>query len=129
MPEDFGLYSSNILYFIIAVYSFLRKGSGEGSFEPFSLVSSATMHGNGSKLHQGRLKLNVRKHVFVKKVVKHWNRLSESVFDAPSLSLFKRHLDDTFINMLELSDSPGVVRLLDQVILLGPFQLQYSIHF
>lgn len=89
MLEDFGLYSSNILSLIVAVYSFLRKGSGEGSFELFSLVSSARMHGNCSKLHQGKFKLGVRKHFFMKKVVKHWDSLSEKVFDAPSLSVFE----------------------------------------
>lgn len=52
MLKDFGLYCSNVLSLIIAVYSFLKKGNGEGSFELFSVVSSARMHGNGSKLHQ-----------------------------------------------------------------------------
>lgn len=58
------------------------------------------MHGNCSKLHQGKFKLGVRKHFFMKKVVKHWNSLSEKVFDALSLSVFKRHLDNAVINML-----------------------------
>jgi len=55
---------------LIALYSFLRRGSGEGGAELFYLVCSARMHGNGSKLHQGRFRLDTRKHLFTKGVVK-----------------------------------------------------------
>ncbi|KAK4823865.1 hypothetical protein QYF61_007621 [Mycteria americana] len=52
---------------LIALYSFLRRGSGEGGADLFSLVSSDRMHGNGSKLHQGRFRLDIRKHFFTEK--------------------------------------------------------------
>jgi len=52
-------------------------------------------YGNGSKLCQGRF----RKHLSTESVVKHWNRLPSEVVDAPNLSVFERHLDDT-LNML-----------------------------
>ncbi|KAK4829373.1 hypothetical protein QYF61_003496 [Mycteria americana] len=85
---------------LIALSSFLRRGSGEGAADLFSLVSSDRTLGNGSKLRQGRFRLDIRKHLFTDRVVKHWNRLPGEVVDAPSLSVFKRHLDNALNNML-----------------------------
>ncbi|KAK4831116.1 hypothetical protein QYF61_015419 [Mycteria americana] len=77
-----------------------EEGKWRGDADLFSLVSSHRMHGNGSKLHQGRFRLDIRKHFCTKRVVKHWNRLPREVVDAPSLSVFKRHLDNAVNNML-----------------------------
>jgi len=76
---------------VIAPYSFLRRGRGEGGADLFSLVSSDKAHWNGSKLCHGRFRLDVRKHFFTKRVVKPWNRLAREVADAPSLSVLKGH--------------------------------------
>ncbi|KAK4818224.1 hypothetical protein QYF61_008714 [Mycteria americana] len=84
---------------LVALYSFLRRGSGEGSADFFSLVPSDRTHGNGSKLSLGRFRLDMRKHFFTKRVVKHWNRLPREVVNAPSLSVFW-HLDNALNNML-----------------------------
>ncbi|XP_055554008.1 uncharacterized protein LOC129734474 [Falco cherrug] len=85
---------------LIVPYSFLRRGSEEGGADLFSLGSSVSMHGNGSKLCQGRFSLDFRKHFFAESVVKHWNRLPREVVDALCLSVFKRHLDNVLNNML-----------------------------
>ncbi|KFV51124.1 hypothetical protein N341_11549, partial [Tyto alba] len=55
---------------------------------------------NGSKLHQGRFRLDMRKHFFTKRVVKLWNRLPGEVVDAPSLSVFKGHSDNALNTLM-----------------------------
>ncbi|KAK4828438.1 hypothetical protein QYF61_026595 [Mycteria americana] len=85
---------------LVALCNFLRRGHGEGGADLFSPGSSDRTCGNGSKLHQGRFRLDMRKHFFTERVVKHWNRLPREVVDAPCLSVFKRHLDNALNNML-----------------------------
>lgn len=67
----------------------LMMGSEEGGAELSSLVSSERMRGNGSKRRRGRLRLDIGKHFFTKRVV---NRLPREVIAVPSLSVFKRYL-------------------------------------
>ena len=96
---------------VIALHSFPRKGSGEEGI--FSLVSCDSTCGNRSKLYQERFRLDIMKHFFTERVVKHWNWPSREVVSAPRLSVFERHLDKAFNNMIWLLISPEVVRQLD----------------
>ncbi|KAJ7423644.1 hypothetical protein WISP_33063 [Willisornis vidua] len=75
---------------LIALYNFLKEGSSEVEVGVFSQVTSNRTSENGPKLGQGRFKLNIRKNVFTKSIIKHWNRLPKNVVDSPSLEAFKR---------------------------------------
>ncbi|KAK4827811.1 hypothetical protein QYF61_021803 [Mycteria americana] len=85
---------------LIAVYTFLKGGSRWGGADLLSLVTSDRTRGNGMKLRQGKLRLDIRKRFFTERVVGHWNRLPREVVMAPSLSEFKEHLNDTLSHMV-----------------------------
>ncbi|KFO79206.1 hypothetical protein N303_01867, partial [Cuculus canorus] len=48
---------------------------------------------NGYKLERGRFRLDIRRNFFMVRMVRHWNRLSWEVVDAPSLEVFKARLN------------------------------------
>ncbi|KAJ7401587.1 rna-directed dna polymerase from mobile element jockey-like [Pitangus sulphuratus] len=75
----------------------LKGGAGT---DLISVVTSDSTRGNGLKLCQGRLKLVIRKRFFTQRVVRHWIRLPRAVVTAPSLTEFKKGLDDTLRHML-----------------------------
>jgi len=56
--------------------------------------------GKGLKLCQGRFRLDVRKLIFTKKVIKHWNRLPREVVELPALEVFKKHVDVSLTDLV-----------------------------
>lgn len=76
-----------------------ERGVGGGA-DLLSLSTGNSTQGNGMKLHQAKFSLDIRKRLFTKRVVGHWNRLPRKVLMATSLSDFKEHLDDALSHMV-----------------------------
>jgi len=66
-----------------------RKG-GEGLF---TRVCSDRTRGNGCKLKEGRVRLDIRKKFFPMRVVRPWPRLPREAVAAPSVAGFRARLD------------------------------------
>lgn len=56
---------------LLALYSFLSRGGGQGGGDLVSLGSSYETCGNGAKLYQGRLRLDIRDHLFTERMIRH----------------------------------------------------------
>ena len=74
-----------------------NRKDGEGLF---TRVCSDRTRGNGSKLKQGRFRLDIRKKFFPMRVVKHWPRLRREAVAAPSLAVLKARLDGALSNVV-----------------------------
>ena len=77
----------------------------KASFEPknkegFIQAHSDKMRGNGFKLKECKLRLDIRKKFLTVRVLRRWNRLPSEVLNAPSLKAFKARLDGALSNLV-----------------------------
>ncbi|KAJ7400194.1 hypothetical protein BTVI_107527 [Pitangus sulphuratus] len=85
---------------VIVVYNFLVRGRGWAGNDLFSVVTSDSTQWSGLKLCQERFRSDIRKRFFTQRMFGHWNRLPREVVAAPSLTEFKKHLDNTLRHMV-----------------------------
>ncbi|CAM4644994.1 unnamed protein product [Caretta caretta] len=96
----FSLQKRRVRGDLIAAFNNLKGGSKEDGSRLFSVVADDRRRSNGLKLQWGRFSLDIRKNVFTRRVVKHWNALPREQVESPSFEVFKVRLDKALAGML-----------------------------
>lgn len=78
---------SALAFYMAALLSVLFTGAG----------SDRT---RGNKLKENRFELDIRKKLFILRVMRHWDRLPREAEDVPSLWVLKTRLDGALSNMV-----------------------------
>ncbi|GAB0176075.1 hypothetical protein GRJ2_000072700 [Grus japonensis] len=78
---------------LTAAFQYLKGAYRKAGGGLFTRAWSDRTRGNGLKLKEGRLRLDIGKKFFTVRVVRHWSRLPREVVASPSLEVFKARLD------------------------------------
>uniref|UniRef100_A0A8V5G092 Zinc finger piccolo-type domain-containing protein n=1 Tax=Melopsittacus undulatus TaxID=13146 RepID=A0A8V5G092_MELUD len=81
---------------LIAAFQYLKGAIGMLGRDS-SLGNTVIGQGDGLKLKQGKFRLDIRKKLFIVRVVRHWNGLPREVVNAPSLTVFKASLSEPWV--------------------------------
>jgi len=76
----------------IQYFQYLKGAYKKDGDKLFSKACYDRTRGNGFKLKEGKLRLDIRKKFLTVRVVQHWNRLPREVVAAPSLETLKATL-------------------------------------
>jgi len=79
---------------------YLQGGGQEDGARLFAVVPSDRTRGNGHKLKQRKLHLNMRKNFFTLRVTEPWPRLPRGAVESPSVEIFKTRLDAVLCSLL-----------------------------
>jgi len=81
-------------------YKYLQGGCQEDGARLFPVVPSDRTRGNGHKLKQRKLQLNMRKNFFTPRVTEPWPRLPREAVESPFLEIFQPLLDAVLCSLL-----------------------------
>ncbi|PKU40386.1 hypothetical protein llap_9317 [Limosa lapponica baueri] len=101
----FSLEKRRLCGHLIVALQYLEGAYKKDGDKLFRRTYCDKTRGNVFKLKEARFRLDIRKKFFTMTVVKHRNRLTRVVVDAPSLETFKARLDRALTNMVQLKMS------------------------
>ncbi|RMB97849.1 hypothetical protein DUI87_25327 [Hirundo rustica rustica] len=78
---------------LITLYNSLKGGFRQLRVSLFLQAATDRMRGHSLKPHQGKYKLDIRKKIFMERVIRYWNSLPRAVVESPSLDVFNKRLD------------------------------------
>ena len=78
---------------LIETFKIMKNIDKVDSTQFFSLSNNPHLRGHSLKLFKARVKFTVRQNWFSQRVIDLWNKLLQSVIDAPSVNSFKNRLD------------------------------------